>query len=217
MDECAGGAEGGVCKVDTEAFEVEDAKCLEDRLSARVGFEVVIGQRGDGAFIKEAGEAFSEGGGAIVGVPVLGRVFGHEDLTRIDAFEGGEQVFRGRVGGDVESTGGEIEPGGKQVVFMTSQSEEKVVAVGFDLIVGETRAGGNDAGKFALNQLARLGGLYLISDRNLNPPVEQLLHIVVRSMVGDTGHGHAVAVGQGYTKQFRPLLCILLKDLIEIA
>jgi len=46
--------------------------------------------------------------------PGLDRPFGHERFTRVEGGEHGKQVFRMRIGSDLEFAGGEIKPGGAQ-------------------------------------------------------------------------------------------------------
>ena len=61
MDKRAGRAKCGVGEVDAEAFEVEDAKGLEDGLGAGVSIEMVVGLGSDGTAVEEASDSFAQG------------------------------------------------------------------------------------------------------------------------------------------------------------
>lgn len=91
-----------------------------------------------------------------------------------------------------------------------------MVALGVDLVVGEAGAGGDDAGEFALNEFAGLGGFDLFADGDFDALVEEFLNIVIGGVVGDAGHGHAVAIGEGNAEVLGAAFGVLIEDFVEI-
>ncbi len=214
MDECTGGAEGGVFAGDAKAVEVEDAEGVHYGLNPGFGFKMIIREGGAGAVAAEILKAL--GGGAGVVVPSGAGFFRQQNFARVDAFEGGKEIFGVGFGGEEEFAGGEVEPGGLEVIFAEVKGEEEMVALRFDLAVGEAGPGGDDAGEFAFDEFAGGGRFDLVADRDFDALVEEFLNIIIGGVVGDACHGHSVAVGQGDAKVLGAAFGVLIKDFIEI-
>ena len=193
MDEGSGGAEGRVFAGDAKAVEVEDAEGVHYGLNPGFGFKMIIREGGAGAVAAKILKALRGGAGVIA--PGGTGFFRQQNFARVDAFEGGKEIFGVGLGGEEEFAGGEVEPGGLEVVFAEVKGEEEMVTLRFDLAVGEAGTGRDDAGEFAFDEFAGLRCFNLVADGDFDALVEELLNIIIGGMVGDACHGHPVAIG----------------------
>ena len=104
-NERAGGAESRVGVAEAEPLEVQHAERLHHRARAGHRVEVIGGKLGAGASGGECLEGMHYGLLVRGGAPGVDRALGHQRLARIEGSEHGQQVFRMRVGGDLELAG----------------------------------------------------------------------------------------------------------------
>ena len=178
------------------------------------GFKMIIREGGAGAVAAEILKALRGGAGVIV--PSGTGFFRQQNFARVDAFEGGKEIFGVGFGGEEEFAGGEVEPGGLEVVFAEVKGEEEMVALRFDLAVGEAGTGRDDAGEFAFDEFAGGGRFDLVADGDLDALIEEFLDVIIGGVVGDACHGHPVAIGESDAEVLGAAFGVLIKDFIEI-
>ena len=203
--------------IDTKALKVEHAECFHHALCAGGSVKMVVRNRGKRTTVTQVLVQLVEGRVTVREPPLLCGVLGHENFAWVNPLKYSEELFGGRLRGEMKLPGRQIEPRRVEALPIGMEGEQKVVSLCVDLCVRQAGAGRDDASQLPLNELARCGRFHLVADGNLDPLVEQLLNIVIRCMKGDARHRHAVPMGEGDAKQFGAPFGILEKDFIEIA
>ncbi len=217
VDERAGRTEAAVGVVEAETLQVQHAQRLHDRPRARGGVEMVGGKLRAGAAGAEGVQGMHRGLLVRRRAPGLERSLNHEHLARIERGEHGQQVFRMRVGGDLEFAGREVEPRGAQDALVEGEGAQVVVTRGVELVGRERGAGAEDADEGAPDELAGARRLLLVADGHLAAGGEELVHVVVDRVVGDAGHGRILSFREREAEQPRAGLGVLVEHLEKVA
>jgi hypothetical protein len=138
------------------------------------------------------------------------------DFGGAQAFQFGEQrgvVFQ--FGGQ-EIAGGQVHQRQAEDFSRRDNGGEKIVPLGHEHALVEMRAGGEDLGDLALDELAGPGFLELLADGDLATGFEDAGDVIVGGVVRQAAHGDAVARGQRQVEQLRAGLGVLEKHLVKI-
>ncbi len=217
LDQGAGRAQGGVIEGEAKALQIEHAQGFHDGFGAGIGLKL----KGRELRAEPGGAKLLEGveGGLLVGggLPAGEFILCHEDFSRIERGEDGEEVLGTRIGSDTEFACGEIEPGGVQTLTIEKEGGEVVVTLGLDLVGGEGRPRREDTRELAFDQFTRFGGFGLVADGHLFTESEQFAHVGIGGVERDAGHRVFHAAGESQAEQFGRHDGILEKELVEIA
>ena len=121
----------------------------------------------------------------------------HDELGRIQRSQDRQQIAGLDIRRDAELPRRKIEPRGVQAGAVQGQRAQVVIATRVQLTGREGRTRGKNAGELAPHELARLGRLGLVADRNLLSGGEQLVDVGVERMRRNAGHRSFLPLGQG--------------------
>ena len=138
--------------------------------------------------------------------------FGGGDALQF-VFEGGPAVELG----EPELAGGVVGEGEAEASFCVVEGGEVVALALVEQVDVADRAGADDLGDLALDDLsgARFGGLF--GDGDAFAGFDEFADVAFGGVVGDAAHGHAVAFGEGDADEWGGDLGVFLKDLVKVA
>ena len=216
-DEGACGTEPGVVARQAEALEVQDADRLGDDARPRRCLKAVPRKFGERSPRDEPMQRVHRGLIVRGGLPAFDLALGDQDLRRVERSEDGQKVLDPGGGRHLEFPGRELRPRGVEAVLSKGNRAQVPVVRGLELVCRERCAGAQDAGQLAPDQLARLGGLVLVADRDLLSRGEELPDVGVRRVVGEARHGVLLPLGQREAEDARGDDRVVEEELVEIA
>lgn len=194
-----GGAEGKIGAA--EAVEGLDAEMVAEE----------VGGLGE---IESEGIVRSQGNGEVGGCGVV--AVWHKEFAGLEAGElvgelGGRGDFR-----EAEFAGAEVKPGEAAGFFSGADGGEVVVAVFLESEIIE-RAGAEDAGDFAADELAGGDFADLVANGDAFAGFDEFGHVGAGAVVGDAAHGDVAAFGEGDVEEGRGLAGVVEEHFVEVA
>ena len=203
-----------VCQ--TETLEVKHADRVHHGARAARRLEVVAGQFGHEPLRSESVQG-AEGAFLVRrGLPTFAFTLDQQELGRVQRGEHRKQVRDLRIGGHAELPRGKVQPRRVQAGPVERERSKVVIARGVELVGRQGRAGGKDARELTPDELARLGRLGLVADRDLLAGREELAHVAVERVRGQAGHRVIHPASQREAKELGRRDCVFEEELEEI-